>query len=337
MFLCYTLPNLEVYPMLDENIKENEQVEAKEEVAVAEEQPVVEKTYDRVIEDARKELYKSYTMSRRVSNILMFVVVAAIVGIMFLVINNNQVLKIVGYSLAGALLVGMILYYVLTRKNFPNKTKDYVALVSKAVNAEIFKNQEFDEINSNPDEKLGLDDLIGDGVYQEATGVNSRNVVRGTYKKHHFLYAEAALTRPSTRKQQVPPLFVGKYISLPNDLKFDGRFVLVFKNPKDPLDLPNAVNDLAVLEYKDDFMVYGPESSNYRDVINNKVVSQLKKLQIGGHLLNVNVVFWSGHSAAYISYDDTIMSVPFDKPLDKAGFDQSFKDILNCFNALTEE
>lgn len=337
MFLCYTLPNLEVYPMLDENIKENEQVETKEEVAVAEEQPVVEKTYDRVIEDARKELYKNYTMSRRVSNILMFVVVAAIVGIMFLVINNNQVLKIVGYSLAGALLVGMILYYVLTRKNFPNKTKDYVALVSKAVNAEIFKNQEFDEINSNPDEKLGLDDLIGDGVYQEATGVNSRNVVRGTYKKHHFLYAEAALTRPSTRKQQVPPLFVGKYISLPNDLKFDGRFVLVFKNPKDPLDLPNAVNDLAVLEDKDDFMVYGPEGANYRDAINNKVVSQLKKLQIGGHLLNVNVVFWSGHSAAYISYDDTIMSVPFDKPLDKAGFDQSFKDILNCFNALTEE
>ena len=323
--------------MLDENIKENEQVETKEEVAVAEEQPVVEKTYDRVIEDARKELYKNYTMSRRVSNILMFVVVAAIVGIMFLVINNNQVLKIVGYSLAGALLVGMILYYVLTRKNFPNKTKDYVALVSKAVNAEIFKNQEFDEINSNPDEKLGLDDLIGDGVYQEATGVNSRNVVRGTYKKHHFLYAEAALTRPSTRKQQVPPLFVGKYISLPNDLKFDGRFVLVFKNPKDPLDLPNAVNDLAVLEDKDDFMVYGPEGANYRDAINNKVVSQLKKLQIGGHLLNVNVVFWSGHSAAYISYDDTIMSVPFDKPLDKAGFDQSFKDILNCFNALTEE
>ena len=337
MFVCYTLPNLEVYPMLDENIKENEQVEAKEEVAVAEEQPVVEKTYDRVIEDARKELYKSYTMSRRVSNILMFVVVAAIVGIMFLVINNNQVLKIVGYSLAGALLVGMILYYVLTRKNFPNKTKDYVTLVSKTVNAEIFKNQEFDEINSNPDEKLGLDDLIGDGVYQEATGVNSRNVVRGTYKKHHFLYAEAALTRPSTRKQQVPPLFVGKYISLPNDLKFDGRFVLVFKNPKDPLDLPNAVNDLAVLEDKDDFMVYGPEGANYHDAINNKVVSQLKKLQIGGHLLNVNVVFWSGHSAAYISYDDTIMSVPFDKPLDKAGFDQSFKDILNCFNALTEE
>ena len=336
MFLCYTLPNLEVYPMLDENITENEEVEVKEETPI-EEQTVVEKSYDQVVEEARKDLYKSYTLSRRISNILMFVVVGSIVGIMFLVINNNQILKIVGYCLAGALLVGMILYYVLNRKRFPNKTKDYVALVSKTLNDEMFKNQEFAEISSNPEEKLTMDDLVGDGVYNEATGVNSRNVVRGTYKNHHFLYAEAALTRPSTRKQQVPPLFVGKYISVPNDMKFDGRFVLVIKNPKDPLDLPNAVGDLAVLEDKDDFMVYGPEGSNYHDAINNKVISQLKRLQIGGHLLNVNVVFWSGHSAVYVSYDDTIMSVPFDKPLDKAGFDQSFKDLLICFNALTEE
>ena len=322
--------------MLDENITENEEVEVKEETPI-EEQTVVEKSYDQVVEEARKDLYKSYTLSRRISNILMFVVVGSIVGIMFLVINNNQILKIVGYCLAGALLVGMILYYVLNRKRFPNKTKDYVALVSKTLNDEMFKNQEFAEISSNPEEKLTMDDLVGDGVYNEATGVNSRNVVRGTYKNHHFLYAEAALTRPSTRKQQVPPLFVGKYISVPNDMKFDGRFVLVIKNPKDPLDLPNAVGDLAVLEDKDDFMVYGPEGSNYHDAINNKVISQLKRLQIGGHLLNVNVVFWSGHSAVYVSYDDTIMSVPFDKPLDKAGFDQSFKDLLICFNALTEE
>ena len=323
--------------MLDENIKENEQVEAQEETPEVKEQEVVTKSYDQVIEDARKNLYKSYVTSRRVSNIIMVVVVAAIVGIMFMIISNYQVLMIVGYCLAGAILVGMILYYVLTRKNFPNKTKEYVTLVSKTLNAELFKNQEFEEINSNPEEKLGLDDLIGDGVYAEATGVNSRNVVRGTYKKHHFLYAEAALTRPSTRKQQVPPLFVGKYVSLPNNYKFDGRFVVVLKNPKDPLDLPNAVNDLAVLEDKDEFMVYGPEGSNYHDVLDNKVISQIKKLQIGGHLLNVNVVFWSGHSAAYVSYDDTIMSVPFDKPLDKAGFDQSFKDLLICLNALTEE
>ena len=337
MFLCYTLPNLEVYPMLDENIKENEQVEAQEESPEEEKQEVVAKTYDQVIEDARKNLYKSYVTSRRVSNILMFVVVAAIVGVMFMIISGNQVLKIVGYCLAGALLVGMILYYVLTRKNFPNKTKEYVALVSKTVNAELFKNQEFEEINSNPEAKLGLDDLIGDGVYAEATGVNSRNVVRGTYKKHHFLYAEAALTRPAQKRQQVPPLFVGRYISVPNQMKFDGRFVFNLKNPKQPLDLPNAVSDLTVLEEKDELVVYGPENANYHQVINNKMLSQFKKLKIEGHLLNVNIVIWGGHTAVYLSYDDSILSVPFDKPFEKDGFEKSLDDLVICLQAMSEE
>ena len=325
--------------MLDENIKENEEVVAQEEEqkeAPQEEQQVEEKTYDQVIETARKDLYKSFIRSRRISNIIMFVVVAAIVGIMFMIINNNPILKYIGYGLAGALVVGMILYYVLKRKRFPNKTKEYVGLVSKTFNDEMFKNQNFSEINTNPEEKLAMDDLVGDGVYAEANGVNSRNVVRGAYRAHHFLYAEAALTRPSTRKQQVPPLFVGRYISMPNEMKFEGRFVLTFKNPKEPLDIPNAVSDLVALEDKEDFSLYGPEGANYHEVIDSKIISQLRRLQIAGHLLNVNVVFWSGHTAAYLSYDDTIMSVPFDKPLDKAGFDQSFKDLLVCLDAITE-
>ena len=74
--------------MLDENIKENEQVEAKEEAPTVEEkqveeQPVVDKSYDQIINDARMDLYKNYTRTRRISNILMFVVVGAIVGISY--------------------------------------------------------------------------------------------------------------------------------------------------------------------------------------------------------------------------------------------------------------
>ena len=316
--------------MSEENIKMNEETEAKE-------APVEEKTFDQIIDEERKKLYKSYMTSKRISNILMFVIVAAICGIMFMIISNSLALKITGYVLAGALLVGMIVFYLINRKRFPNKTKEYVALVSKTLNDEMFKNQGFSEINNNPEEKLAMDDLVGDGVYTGASGINSRNVIHGVYKNHHFLYAEAALVRPSTRKQQVPPLFVGRYISMPNDMKFDGRFVFVFKNPKEPLDLPNAVEDLKVLEEKEDFVVYGPEGASYHSVIKNNVLSQLRKLQISGHLLNVNVSFWGGHTAVYLSYDDSIMSVPFDKPLDKAGCEKSFEDLLISFNAIAEE
>ena len=120
-------------------------------------------------------------------------------------------------------------------------------------------------------------------------------------------------------------------------MKFDGRFVFVFKNPKEPLDLPNAVEDLKVLEEKEDFVVYGPEGANYHNVIKNNAISQLHRIEIGGHLLNVNVAFWAGHTAVYFSYDDAIMSVPFDKPLDKAGLEKSFEDLLIGFNAIAEE
>ena len=207
----------------------------------------------------------------------------------------------------------------------------------QTLNDKMFSMQGFSEIKNDPEEKLQMDDLVGDGVYVEATGINSRNIVRGVYNGHHFLYAEAALTRPSTRKQQVPPLFVGRYISMPNQMKFEGRFVFNFKNPKQPLDLPNAVSDLKVLEEKDEFVVYGPENANYHDVIDNKILAQFKKLQVEGHLLNVNVVFWSGHTAAYLSYDDPILSVPFDKPFDKYGFEKSLDDLYICLDAITEE
>ena len=316
--------------MPDENINQNEEVKE----AVQEEQPVAEKPFDQVIEDARQDLYKSYKKTRMVSNIVMFAAVAAICGVIFIFIYVNQ---IASYISAGAILIAMILYYVFTHKRFPNKTKEYVSLVSKTINEEMFKNQGFSEIKNDPEEKLKMDDLIGDGVYSGANGINSRNVVRGVYKGHHFLYAEAALVRPSTRKQQVPPLFVGRYISVSNDMKFDNRFVITLKNPKEPLDLPNAVEDLKVLEEKDEFVVYGPEGSNYHDTINNKAISQLHKLVVEGHLLNANVVFWGGHTAVYLSYDDAIMAVPFEKPFDKDGFNKASSDLITAFNAITEK
>ncbi len=315
--------------MSDELIKENESVE---------EQPAEEaKPYNEVIEDARKDLYKAYNTSRKVSNILMVVVVAAIVGIMFLIISNNQILKIVGYCSAGALVVGMIVYYLVNRKKLPTKIKEYVPFVMKTINDQMFSGPDYKDLKNNPEEKLAMDDLIGDGVYKDATGINSRNVIRGSYKGHHFLYAEAALTRPSSRKQQVPPLFVGRYLSVPNQMKFDSRYIFTFKNPKSPVDLPNNLEDLALLEDKEDFSVYGPQDANYHDVIDNKIISQLRRLNVEGHLLNVNVVFWGGHTAVYISYDDPILSVPFDKEFDKSAYEQTFEDFKICIDAVTEE
>lgn len=346
--------------MSDENINVNEREEVKEEAPVQEETPIEEKptevqaeqepketapikecenpnSYDKEIEAARLDFHKAYKTSRMVSNILMFAVVIVMVGIMFLIMAKENYLKIIGYVLAGLAVAGMIVYYIFNRNRLPNKTKAYIKVLTNAVNREMFSDKDFADISVDADERLKMDDLAGDGIYSGASEVRSRNVVHGTFKGHHFLYSEAALVRPYNRKQQVPPLFVGRYISVPNNMKFDGHFIFVYKNPKEPLDLPNAVEDLKVLEEKEDFVVYGPEGANYHQIINNKTLSQLNRVKVEGHLLNLNVVFWGGHTAVYISYDDTVMSVPVDKPLDKTAFDKSFDDLLICFRAITEE
>ena len=92
-----------------------------------------------------------------------------------------------------------------------------------------------------------------------------------------------------------------------------------------------------VLEDKEELTVYGLEGANYHDIIDNKILSQLKKLKIEGHLLNVNVVFWGGHTAVYLSYDDPILTVPFEKEFDKAAFEQTIVDLDICLDAITEE
>ena len=300
-----------------------EEKDIQEKVEVTQED---NKPYQVKIEEARKALFANYSRQRKISNILMLVVLAAIVGIMFMIMNNNKALNIAGYASAGAILAGMILFYVLTRKKFPNKTKESITFVSDTLRNKQF-DDEYSDVKYNPEEKFELTDFAGDGVYKDATGINSRNIIRAEYRGHHLTYGEVALIRPSTRKQQVPPLFVGKYISMPNDLDFSGRFVIVLKSPKQPYDLPNAVEDLKVLEEKEDLVIYGPEGADIHKTLKGNFLSELRKIKIDNHLFNLNVVVWGGHSAAYLSYDDAIMSFPFDKPFDRDAFEQSVNDV----------
>ena len=303
--------------MEEKDIKEN--VEGFEEQTEA-------KPYQAIVEEKRNELFKAYSKQRRISNILMFAILIAIVGVMFLIMNNNQVLKIVGYCCAGALLIGMVLYYVLSRKGFPNKTKEYMTTVTQLFRDRQFK-ETYDDVRYDAEEKMAVADFTGDGVYKDITATNSRNVVRMDYKGHHVTYAEVALLRPAQKRQQVPPIFVGKYITMPNELEFEGRFVIAYKNPKQPYDLPNNVDDLVALEEKDDLVVYGPKDADFRKVLGGSFISDVRRFRIDNHLFNINIAIWGGHSAAYLSYDDGVMAIPFEKPFDYEGFEQSCKDV----------
>ena len=99
--------------------------------------------------------------------------------------------------------------------------------------------------------------------------------------------------------------------------------------------IPRRRNDLVILHEGDDMLVYGKEGNKYESDLGKEFLKEIKKISIEKHLLNLNVVIWSGHSAAYASYDDKIMTLPYQENYDKEPNEQYANDLLRVFNSLS--
>ena len=289
--------------------------------------------YEEVIEEARKEIKDAYSKQRRISNIVMLVVVAFMVGCFVLILQKLLVLNIIGYSVMGALVVFMIVFYFLTKNKLPNKIRDYINLVTSTINSHIFKDGAYSEVKSDPTDRLEIGETAADGVYDGVNNITSRNVVEGMFGGRHFKVADVALRKGSGKQTQ--NLFIGKYLSYPNNLHFEGRYVILSKRPNAETDIPNAISDLFVLSEEEGFVIYGPkEDAKIAKDLNTKFASLIKAIAVEKELLNLVVVIWAGHSAAYLSYSDSIIALPFEKPFEKDGFEQYSDQQLQLLNAL---
>ena len=126
--------------------------------------------------------------------------------------------------------------------------------------------------------------------------------------------------------------FIGKYLELQNTLHFEGRYILNFRAEK-PNDLPTDIDDLVELNNAENFVVYVPEGSDYTKDIPAKFIAELKKIKVAGNLLNLNVVLWAGHTGVYLSYDDPVVALPFDKPFDVEPQNAFKNDLLAVLDA----
>ena len=139
--------NAEVYNMaekLDIN-KIDEQLENAEVVKSLDES----KDFGEIIEEGRKSLFDLYKKSRLRSNISMGITtVLLITAFIFISQTGNKVLPIIGYVIAGVVVVAMILFYVLTKNKFPNETKKYIELVTRSLNSYAFSGNEYKDVKN---------------------------------------------------------------------------------------------------------------------------------------------------------------------------------------------
>ena len=325
--------------MAEEELKQEEKVEEAKDInemltSVTEIQKPSkdQREYSEVIEEARLAFIKKYKAGRRNSYIAMGVVLAIAVAAVICITFNVFALKIVGWSLVGSGVVGMLIFYIVTRNSLPKATKDYIQVVNDQMNMRNFSDTRYSEVTTDKNEKIELSDPISDGIYKGLNNIASRNVINGKFDGRTFKVGDMGVYTGQGRARG--SAFVGKYFTLVNDCHFEGRYIIVSKG-QTPVDQPTDVEDLVVLEDKDSFAIYGKEGNKPSSDLSQKFIDKIKAIKIEEHLLNLNVVIWAGHTSVYASFDDQIMTLPYEKEYDKAPNEQYAKVLLSLFDALS--
>lgn len=301
------------------------------ETANENEQP---KTFDVLIEEKRAPLYKKFLVSKKISNYLTIAILIIAIFGMYLVTGSEIWMPILGYSLLGVGVIAMFLYYFLSKKTFDQSTKDYIEFVNESLNKETFENKKFSNITVT-ETKVEINDVANNGVYKDIVRVASRNVISGKYDNNDFNYAEIAIFKSvgNAKKQSATAAFVGKYFEIINSIKFDGNIVINISK-EEPVDVINAVDEKKVLYDQDGVAVYGDEGTDFRKVLGEEFFGTFKKIKAENHLLNLAISIWEGHTFVYMSYDDDVIALPFDKKFNVEAFRSFVEDLNKTFAAV---
>ena len=303
-------------------VKDENKTEAKKKESIKpEENPVIvlskeekEHPFGETIEQERKGIFTLYKKTSRYSTFIMLGVVAMFI-VAFIVYAQPGWGQPVCWSLVGVTLVGLICYYIFTKNLYPNASKKYFGIFWKETNDFLFNAPEFSECTINTKERYVLPEVITDRVYKNVIDSASRNLVRGLYNGEGFTFGELAYYIPGQKKNQKAVLFVGRHLSIENNLHFEGRYIINIRG-ENPTDLPNDTEDLKELSSQNKFVIYGPEGANFEKDLGKAFINNLKTIDCSGHLLNVNVSVMPGRTTVYFSYDDVVAAIPFDKEID---------------------
>lgn len=288
------------------------------------------------IEVERRKLLAAFNETKKWSRIIMVVVVLAVIAAIVLITFQEMALKITGYSIAGVVLVGMLTYYFITKDKFPKASRLYIAKVTDLINGYVFSDSRYSELKCFPNKKLTKTEFDIDRVYKDTNECGSRNFITGKFNKTKFEISENVLYSLSGDKRpQRKVAFLGKYVSLENKYKFDGRFIFNLKGEGEKVvDQPTDIEDCKVILEEGNLVVYSSNDKAIKEVFGTKFVSSLKNIQINTELLNLVIVAWAGHTGIYLSYDDSVTVLPFEHEFKRDSQDKFVKDLIEVLELM---
>lgn len=289
-----------------------------------------------VVDAQRNGLFTLYRKTQRISNIMMVVAITCFVASFIMIAQKTKALTIIGWCIIALSLVGMLTFYIVTRNLYPNASKKYFAVFWKTTNEYLFSDDTFSECQIDTSMKYVISDVLADRVYKDVVDSASRNIVKGKYKDQSFTFGELAFYKSGAKKNSKEVLFVGRRLELMNDLHFEQRYIINIKGEK-PMDLPTDIDDLTLVKEENGMTIYGPANGEIEKDLGKDFIKGLQHIRCIEPLVNVNIVLWPGHSIAYLSYDDSIVAIPFDKPINVKSYQTLKSDIKDMFELLARK
>ena len=322
---------VEQAPLTEE--QENQKLEASLDVINLAQDETIDSFAEKV-EKGRDEFYSTFSKQRKISNILIPIVGLIMAGslVLFLAVQETWG-KILGGVLIGVTLVGMVVFYIITKNKLPNKSQEYLRNFAIYSNAYLVSKSEVKNPRLFFKKRYAISDFLPDRVYKDVIDIASRNIMEFDYKGHSVTAGEAALYTRGAKRNQKQLLFVGRYLSFANDYHFEDRYIINIKK-NDKVDLPTDFEDLNILKEQNNFAIYGKDGANIQKDLGKDVVNNLLSLECTNSLLNINIVVWAGHTAVYLSYDDAIVAIPLDKKLNSGAYQQLKKNIFDILDIM---
>lgn len=322
----------------EESLKENEQKENNKEEIKTETNVLDTKTlyerndvtvfdslYDTTVDNQTK-FSTSYKKIRRISNIIMFSMMAIILVLLF-VFGNNPTFIGVAIALVVVYLVGLF----VSQK----KIKDKLNIESTKVVNDYFTNLDsyitrdtlFSDVKFNYEIKLPEDTFKNLRLFKDIYYVGGRDYIEGKFNGISFVAGDNIIKTHGTKEdgsKQDYIVFLGKLFSFDKSLTSEGRAIIYLKGKS--LNLPTDIDNLNVVEglLDDKFVVY----SNF-DVSNilNEIKEDLEKYSINDQLLDMFISITEEKIGFAFSYADSVMSVPLLDPVNKEDLTRYTQDV----------
>lgn len=322
----------------EESLKENEQKENNKEEIKTETNVLDTKTlyerndvtvfdslYDTTVDNQTK-FSTSYKKIRRISNIIMFSMMAIILVLLF-VFGNNPTFIGVAIALVVVYLVGLF----VSQK----KIKDKLNIESTKVVNDYFTNLDsyitrdtlFSDVKFNYEIKLPEDTFKNLRLFKGIYYVGGRDYIEGKFNGISFVAGDNIIKTHGTKEdgsKQDYIVFLGKLFSFDKSLTSEGRAIIYLKGKS--LNLPTDIDNLNVVEglLDDKFVVY----SNF-DVSNilNEIKEDLEKYSVNDQLLDMFISITEEKIGFAFSYADSVMSVPLLDPVNKEDLTRYTQDV----------